>query len=569
MSATDDKQIVGGGTAGLTLADRLAGAGLSVAVVEGGGFYELDNSNISQIPAYDTQFSNALPSSIQPLVDWGIVSPPQPQLQDRQIHYTQGKTLGGGSARNYLAYHRGTTGSYNLWASIVGDASYQFSNFLQYFKKSVHFTPPDYQKLGRIAPYTYDPFAFEPCDGPLQVSYAPYYHPFSPGISRAFQTLGLPEIDGLNSGNLLGYAAATTTQDPEEQIRSSSETSFGQRTIYATYTQFYKQTVAQKVTFDNTSTATGVLVNTAGVVYHLAATKEVIVSSGAFRSPQLLMLSGIGPQSTLASFGIPVIKDLPGVGQGMQDQNYFGAVYKVNVETFSHILSDPSAAAEATQQYQTQQTGPLTNSGANYIGWEKVPASLAANFSDSTRAMLNTFPADWPDFELLPLPVQIVPTTDDSNYMSVTMAVLSTNSRGNVTLNSTSALDNPIITLPWLQSAEDQQVAVAALRRARQIAAASGLVVGSEVAPGPSVQTDAEILSYIQESIGPIHHASCTNRMGSSNDPMAVVDSEAKVYGVQGLRVVDISAFPVLPPGHPQSTVYALAEKIAANIIGQ
>lgn len=539
-----------------------------MAVVESGGFYELDNSNYSQIPAFDTQFSNALPSSVQPLVDWGIVSPPQPQLVNRQIHYTQGKTLGGSSARNYLAYHRGTYGSYDLWASIVGDVSYRFSSFLHYFQKSCQFTPPDYFKLDHVKHYKYDPTAFQECDGPLQVSYAPYFHPFSHGISKAFQTLGLGEIDGLNSGKLLGFAAATTTQDPEQQTRSSSETSFGQRAIYETYTQFYKQTIALKVTFDAAKTAKGVDVNTAGVVYHLAAAKEVIISAGAFRSPQLLMLSGIGPQSTLASFDIPIIKDLPGVGQGMQDQNYVGAVYKVNVTTFSQILSDPDAAIQATQQYQTQRSGPLTNSGANYIGWEKVPSNLAANFSSATKAMLNGFPSDWPDFELLPLPVQIVPTTDDSNYMSVTMAVLSTNSRGNVTLASTSALDNPVITLPWLQSNEDQEVAVSAIRRARQIAAASGLVVGSEVAPGPDAQTDAEILKYIQESIGPIHHASCTNRMGRPDDAMAVVDKDAKVFGVQNLRVVDISAFPILPPGHPQSTVYALAEKIAANIIG-
>ncbi|CEJ89757.1 hypothetical protein VHEMI05582 [[Torrubiella] hemipterigena] len=534
---------------GLTVANRLATANHSVAIIEGGGFYELDNGVFSQIPGFAPEFANADPSSIQPLVDWGIVTPPQPLLQNCRIHYTQGKTFGGGSAQNQLAYHRGTKGSYDMWAKIAGDDSYQLRNWMPYFKKSVQFTPPDYGKLG------------------ADVSYPPYYHPFSNGIAKAFRSLGLGEINGLNSGKLLGYAASTATQEPQRHIRSSSETSFGQETIYFRSAKFYKQTVAQRIVFDQNKRATGVDVETVGVKYHLAARKEVILSAGAFRSPQLLMLSGIGPAGVLSSMNIPVVKELPGVGQGLQDQNFFGSVYRVNVDSFSAVVGNPAVAAQAMHEYETKQSGPLTNSGANWIGWEKMPQSLTANLSNSTKEMLAAYPADWPDLKLLPIPIQTVPTKDSANYISVLMAVLSTNSRSNVTISSRDAKDNPIVTLPWLASKEDREVAVAALRRARQIAAASGLVIGDEFAPGKEVQSDEDILSFIQSTIAPIHHASCTNRMGPVNDSMAVVDSAAKIYGVQGLRVVDVSAFAILPPGHPQSTVYALAEKIADLVI--
>ena len=247
---------------------------------------------------------------------------------------------------------------------------------------------------------------------------------------------------------------------------------------------------------------------------------------------------------------------------------------RVNVTTQSALSTDPSYAAQATADFLDEQKGPLTLPGGSIAGmasneptslffhtntliaaFEKLPPALRSNLSNQTLAELATFPSDWPELELLPLGAASAVTNDSAQYMSLNVAVLATTSRGNVTLNSTNANDNPIISPNWLLTTADQEVAVQGLKRARQIVASMGITVGPEFAPGPSVQTDEEILSYIQQTVGPIHHASATCAMGKAGNPNAVVDTQGRVFGVEGLRVVDISIFPFLPPGHPQSTV--------------
>ncbi|MCJ1372495.1 hypothetical protein MMC20_003720 [Loxospora ochrophaea] len=566
-NATFDYVIIGGGTAGLTLANRLTeNTQVSVAVIEAGSFYELSNGNLSQVPAFDFYYTTASPTDIQPLVDWGFVTRPQGQLLDRRIHYAQGKTFGGGSARNYLAYQRGTTGSYQQWANAVGDQSFTFSNLLPYFKKSPEFTPPNLAKRETGGPVSFDPSAFSASGWPLQVSYPNYWAPIASFLIKAFGARGLNAIPGFNSGDLSGYAEFTSCIDPQFEARSSSETSFLQQSLPRSNLQLYQQTLANRILFDG-KTAVGVSVSTAGVPYVLSASKEVILSAGVFRSPQMLMLSGIGPAATLNSFQIPIVSNLGGVGQNLWDQPYYGMTVRVNVTTQSALSTDPSYAAQATADFLDEQKGPLTLPGGSIAAFEKLPPALRSNLSNQTLAELATFPSDWPELELLPLGAASAVTNDSAQYMSLNVAVLATTSRGNVTLNSTNANDNPIISPNWLLTTADQEVAVQGLKRARQIVASMGITVGPEFAPGPSVQTDEEILSYIQQTVGPIHHASATCAMGKAGNPNAVVDTQGRVFGVEGLRVVDISIFPFLPPGHPQSTVYMLAEKIADIIV--
>ena len=177
----------------------------------------------------------------------------------------------------------GTIGSYQKWANQVGDQSYQFSQILPYFKKSPHFTPPDYSKRGAGSEVLYDTAAFDPHGGPLQVSYSNFYHPISSFIKRAFLALGLQNIAGLNSGKLIGFSEVTLTIDPQSGTRSSSETSFLQDSIATSTLQVYQKTLAQKIIFDEKKTATGVKVVTAGTEYTLSATKEVILAAGVVR----------------------------------------------------------------------------------------------------------------------------------------------------------------------------------------------------------------------------------------------------------------------------------------------
>ena len=315
-----------------------------------------------------------------------------------------------------------------------------------------------------------------------------------------------------------------------------------------------------------------------GYTYNLAATSEVIISAGTFQSPQMLMVSGIGPAGTLQQNDIEVIADRPGVGQNMWDHILFGPSWRVNVITGSS-LGDTTFAAQAVEELNTEAGGILSSTGGDYLAWQKVPQSYRSNFTKSSISDLATFPADWPEIEWLSVGgyfgfpnnyIRDVPT-DKSQYATMSTALVAPLSRGNVTINSSDTNVLPLVNPNWLSSLTDQEVAVAAFKRAREFAATPAMqktIIGEEAFPGPQVESDEGLLELIKESFNTVYHASATCKMGKLEDEMAVVDSQAKVIGVEGLRVVDASAFPFLPPGHPMATVYALAEKIAADIKG-
>ena len=186
---------------------------------------------------------------------------------------------------------RGTKGSYQKWADQVGDQSWTFENILPYFKKSVSFTPPNVKSLGPNADVNYDPAVFSPSGGPLHVSYSNYYQPLSSGLIKGMKAIGLANIPGINSGNLIGYAHGTATIDPQAETRSSSETSFLQEALAKTNLQVYQHTLARNIIFSPNKTATGVNVTTGSFpstgsrTYVLNAKKEVIVSAGAVSDP--------------------------------------------------------------------------------------------------------------------------------------------------------------------------------------------------------------------------------------------------------------------------------------------
>lgn len=498
------------------------------------------------------------------MIDWGIVSVPQTGLGNRTVAYPAGKTFGGSSARNILAYQRATKGSFQKWTDEVDDQSYVWDMIFPFFTKSVNFTPPNYYKRGVDSTISYNTNAYNISGGPLHASYSNYFLPSSSYVRSAFRKLGLQGIAGLNNGELLGYAEVTASIDPVAQTRSSSETSFLQAAlaeIPSNNFQVYEQTLARRILFNANKTATGVMVSTKpawglGRDYVLSAGREVILSCGAFRSPQMLMVSGIGPSSTLESFSVPVIVDSPGVGQNLQDQPFFGPAYRVNVTTQSRLTFDAPFAAGATMEYLANQTGPLANPGTNFIGWEKLPESYRGNFTPSTAADLASFPADWPELELIPIAASLFATFNDTaNYVAFGIGMMTHTSRGNVTINSTNTEDNPILTLNYFATETDRQLAIQGFKRARELAQATGITVGEEASPGLVVQSDDEIMRFIESAVAPFHHASCTCKMGTKADKMAVIDSSARVLGVNGLRVVDASAFPFLPPGHCQSAV--------------
>ncbi|CAG8016569.1 unnamed protein product [Penicillium salamii] len=574
-NATFDYIVVGGGNAGLTIAARLAeGQNGSVAVVEAGTFYEIGNGNKDQVPGLDDNYISKDPDDWQPLIDWGYVTSPQKHALNVEMHYARGKCLGGSSARNYMIYQRGTNASYQRWADLVGDESYTFDRMLPYFERSVCFTPPNEELRFTNSSPLYDASVMGDCQGPLSISYSNYAFSFASWATNGLRAMGIQPIDGFLSGSLLGQSYVISTINATTMTRDSSETSFMRMALEYPNFAVYSLSMAKKIIFSpdnknkNRKKATGVVVDTQGARYVLTATKEVIVSAGAFASPQLLMVSGVGPAAHLEKHGIPVVADRPGVGQNMQDHVYFGPSYRVQGETTSS-LGNATFAAQSNRQFEEHTSGMLTNPSNDVLGWEKFAGPIRnSTLSADTRLTLDQYPADWPEVEYLAIAGYLgyqnisggSDPHDGFNYVTMGVALGMPQSRGTVTLASADNSVRPIIDPRYFSNRIDVEVAVAGYKRAREFfhtaAIRPFLLDGQEAFPGPRVSsTDAELEQIIKETFLTIFHASCTCSMGRADDPMAVVDSKARVYGVSGLRVVDASAFPILPPGHPMGTV--------------
>ncbi|KAL7626078.1 hypothetical protein AAE478_002848 [Parahypoxylon ruwenzoriense] len=576
--ATYDYIVIGGGTAGLTLATRLVEqkAG-SVAVVEAGTFYEIGTGNTSQVPSMDGLFASRGEHDWHPLTDWGYMTTPQAGGYKESIHYARGKMLGGSSARNYMVYQRGTVASYQMWADAVDDDSYTWENFLPYFEKSINFTGPQDARFANATPQ-YDLTTLgDEKTGPLSLTFSRYAQAFGTWAVKGLEAIGLPIIDGFQSGKLLGQSYGMFTINADTMVRDSSETSFLRAALKYPEYMVYQLTMAKKIIFDG-KRATGVIVDTQGMEYTLSAKKEVILSAGFIGSPQLLLVSGVGPADDLEKLSIPVVADLPGVGQGMQDHIYYGVTYRVNAPTLS-AFNDPVFAAQQLELYENESRGMYANPTTDVLAWEKIPEPHRSNMQNSSLEALAAYPADWPEVEYISLSAYIGMQADSRNgdpkdgynYATLAISIVAPRSRGTITITSPDVSVDPAINPNFLVDRTDADVAVAGLKRARefwQSDAMRDFCVGEEIFPGTNVTTDAEIEDIIRRSYNTIYHGACTCAMGKPDDPMAVVDTQARVYGVEGLRVVDAAAFALLPPGHPQSTVYALAEKIACDISG-
>ena len=235
-----------------------------------------------------------------------------------RIHYARGKCLGGSSARNYMGYLRSTKDAYRRWADMVGDQSYTFDQWLPFMKKSLDFTAWDQSKRAVNATPQYDLSSFGKGGGPLSVTFSNYAMAASSYVQRGLQQLGIPPIKGLTSGKLLGSSYVLATIQPSTQQRESSETAFLKPGMSRSNLKVYQSTLGKKILFDSKKRARSIVVSTGGQEYTLSVKKEIILSAGAFQSPQLLMVSGVGPKATLSKLNIPIVADRPGVGQNLQ-----------------------------------------------------------------------------------------------------------------------------------------------------------------------------------------------------------------------------------------------------------
>ena len=300
------------------------------------------------------------------------------------IHYARGKTLGGCTARNYMAYQRGTTEAYQKWADEVGDQSYTFDALLPFFEKSLNFTPPNNAKRGLNATPQYDAQSLGAGGQPLDITFPNYALSFSTWIQKGLEVIGIKPINGFTSGQLLGSSFNIATINQTTGLRESSETAFLQPALDRPNLVVYTHSLGKKILFENT-TATGVSVDTGDQILTISAKKEVILSAGALQSPQLLMVSGIGPKGTLQQHNIPVITERPGVGQNLwvgvrlcpfriswllimnEDHVLFGPTYNTSLITDS-ALGQSAYLSEAMQLFASEQSGLLSNPGSDFLG---------------------------------------------------------------------------------------------------------------------------------------------------------------------------------------------------------
>lgn len=280
-----------------------------------------------------------------------------------------------------MAYQRTTVGALERWAEEVGDDAWTYDNVAPYYKKSLNFTPPDMSKRIANSTPSYDQSTLG-TGGPLALTYPNYAQSFSTWVAMAMKEVGIPHIPGFTSGYLNGSGWLVNTIDHTTGFRESSEAGYLRPFLNRPNLVVYNATLAEKILFAD-KIATGVQAFSGNKTFTVSALKEVIVSAGVFQSPQLLMVSGVGPAEILKQHDIEAVAKLSGVGQNMNDHVFFGIAYKVNVQT-ANALADPAVYKRAVEQFNNQQAGPLSSPGGDYAAYENVPNEFRANFSEST-----------------------------------------------------------------------------------------------------------------------------------------------------------------------------------------
>ena len=295
---------------------------------------------------------------------------------------------------------RPTKQSLQKWASEADNEDYLFDNILPYYQKTVDFTPPNTTARFANATTKYEASAFESQGGHLSVSYSNYAMPFSTWMRNGMNALVIKEADDFNSGDLLGHQFCASTINPANEHRATSESAFLALNPPSHLT-IYEKALAKRILFNAAKTAYGVLIkDDRGISKTVFASKEVIVSAGAFQSPQLLMVSGVGPANTLAEHRIPVISDLAGVGQNLWDHPFFAPSYRVNVETLTKSANNLIKAGLSSINTTAPASGVLANPLSDFLAWEKIPDDFRSNFSSETKRELSQFPDDWPEAEV-------------------------------------------------------------------------------------------------------------------------------------------------------------------------
>jgi choline dehydrogenase len=518
-----DYVIVGAGSAGCVLAARLTeDPDVSVLLIEAG---PTDSKENIHVPA-------AFGSLLKTDVDWDYATAPEEGCNGRMMYLPRGKVLGGSSSINAMVYIRGARADYDGWRD-AGNPGWGYEELLPYFKRS------EDNERGASE--------FHGVGGPLSVSDTRSRNPMSEAWVQAATDAGLQANDDFNGAAQDGVGLYQVTQRGGR--RCSTAVAFLQPSLTRPNLKLETGVAVAQILFEGTR-AVGVAGASNGEPFEARATREVILSAGAYNSPQLLMLSGVGPAAHLSLKQIDVVLDLPGVGQNLQDHISAGLTFMTD-EPVSLIVG---AEPEQQLRFAEQGEGPLTSNVAEAGGFWRSRDGLAA-----------------PDIQFHAAPVMFVDEglgDPIGHGMTFAPCLLTPRSRGSVTLRSNDPSAKPWIRHNFYGEPEDVEVMLDALRLTLEISQQGALDrYCREEFLAPASDSDADLRGHLARHSQTLYHPVGTCAMGSGSD--AVVDSELRVRGAEALRVVDASVMPTLPRGNTNAPTIAVAERAADLIRGR
>ncbi len=538
-----DYIIVGGGTAGCLLANRLsAGNTKRVLLIEAG---RKDDYHWIHIPVgYLYCIGN-------PRTDWLYNTEPEAGLNGRKLRYPRGKTLGGCSSINGMIYMRGQARDYDQWAQLTGDASWTWDNCLPDFKRHEdHYKGAD---------------ALHGAGGEWRVERQRLRWDILDAFAQAAQQAGVPHSEDFNRGDNEGVGYFQVNQ--KNGWRWNTAKAFLRPTCYGR-PNFEMWTAAQVAKLivetqpDGSRRCTGAQVWTGGEMTTATAECEVILCAGSIGSPQILQLSGIGPAALLRQHGIDVVCDLPGVGANLQDHLQIRAVFKVqDVATLNTMANTLWGKAKIGLEYALKRSGPMSMAPSQLGAFTRSsPDQPYANIEYHVQPL---------SLDAFGEPLHTVPA------FTASVCNLNPTSRGTVTIRSAKFEDAPAIAPNYLSTDEDRKVAADSLRVTRRIVAQPALAKykPEEWKPGTQFQSDEDLARLAGDIATTIFHPVGTTKMGRDDDPMAVLDSQMRVRDgrggvIGGLRVVDAGAMPTITSGNTNSPTLMMAEKAASWIRG-
>ncbi len=534
MSDTSfDYVIIGGGTAGCLLANRLsADPSKRVLLIEAG---RRDDYHWIHIPVgYLYCIGN-------PRTDWLYSTEADAGLNGRQLRYPRGKTLGGCSSINGMIYMRGQARDYDQWARLTGDANWTWDRCLPYFKKH-----EDYYKGAD---------AMHGAGGEWRVERQRLRWDVLDAFAQAAQQAGIPHSEDFNRGDNEGVGYFQVNQ--KQGWRWNTAKAFLRPVCYGrpnfemwTSAQVTRLVIEQQA--DGNQRCTGAEVWTGNEKVTVNAEREVLLCAGSIGSPQILQLSGIGPAELLRGLEIAMVKDLPGVGANLQDHLQIRAVFKVKgVTTLNTLAGSWLGKMKIGLEYALKRSGPMS----------MAPSQLGA----FTRSSADQ---PYPNIEYHVQPLSLDAFGEPLHgFDAFTASVCNLNptSRGSVRIRSQNFEDAPRIAPNYLSTPEDRKVAADSLRVTRRIVGQPALAQyhPQEWKPGTQFESDDDLARLAGDIATTIFHPVGTTRMGSDDDPMAVVDSQLRVRGITGLRVVDAGVMPTITSGNTNSPTLMLAEKAA------